>query len=48
VKRAVFAPHTSLIILAVDEANVKTAVAAIHRRRQDMNHRARSGPAICP
>jgi len=41
VKRAVFAPHTSLIILAVDERNVKAAVAAIHRRRQDMNHPTR-------
>ena len=37
IKRGVFAPHTSQIILVVEEKNVKATVAAIHRRKQELN-----------
>jgi len=37
IKRGVFAPHTSQIILVVDESNVGATVAAIHAKRYEMN-----------
>jgi aspartate kinase len=37
IKRGIFAPHTSQIILAVDENNVEETVAAIHAKRHEMN-----------
>jgi len=37
IKRGVFAPHTSQIILVVEEKNVNATVAAIHRKRQELN-----------
>jgi len=37
IKRGIFAPHTSQIILVVDESNVGATVAAIHAKRPEMN-----------
>jgi len=37
IKRGIFAPHTSQIILLVDESNVGATVAAIHSKRPEMN-----------
>jgi aspartate kinase len=37
IKRGIFAPHTSQIILVVDESNVNATVAAIHAKRLEMN-----------
>ncbi|MBO3802853.1 MAG: aspartate kinase [Candidatus Brockarchaeota archaeon] len=37
IKRGVFAPHTSQIILVVEEKDVEAAVEAIHMRRSEMN-----------
>jgi aspartokinase len=37
IKRGIFAPHTSQIILLVDENNVGETVAAIHAKRHEMN-----------
>ncbi len=37
IKRGVFAPHTSQIILVVDENKVGATVAAIHAKRPEMN-----------
>jgi aspartate kinase len=37
IKRGVFAPHTSQIILVVDENKVETTVASIHAKRHEMN-----------
>jgi aspartate kinase len=37
IKRAIFAPHTSQIIIVVQEKNVNPAVAAIHLKRSEMN-----------
>ena len=37
IKRGIFAPHTSQIILVVEEKNVKATVAAIHRKKQDLD-----------
>ena len=37
IKRGIFAPHTSQIILAVEENKVAETVAAIHAKRQEMN-----------
>jgi aspartate kinase len=37
IKRGIFAPHTSQIILVVDEKNVAATVAAIHKKKQDLN-----------
>jgi aspartate kinase len=37
IKRGVFAPHTSQIILVVDEEKVGATVAAIHSKRHEMN-----------
>jgi len=37
IKRGIFAPHTSQIILVVEEKNVDATVAAIHLKREEMN-----------
>jgi aspartate kinase len=37
IKRGIFAPHTSQIIIVVEEENVKLAVAAIHRKMPQLN-----------
>jgi len=37
IKRGIFAPHTSQIILLVDENKVGETVAAIHAKRPEMN-----------
>jgi aspartate kinase len=37
IKRGIFAPHTSQIILVVEEKNVNATVAAIHVKKQEMN-----------
>jgi aspartate kinase len=38
IKRGIFAPHTSQIIIVVAEKNVNATVAAIHRRKTAMNN----------
>ncbi len=37
IKRGILAPHTSQIILVVEEKNVDATVAAIHLKRDKMN-----------
>lgn len=37
IKRGIFAPHTSQIIIVVEEKNVKPAVAAIHQKWAELN-----------
>ncbi|HEX7482275.1 MAG TPA: hypothetical protein VF350_02260 [Candidatus Bathyarchaeia archaeon] len=37
IKRGIFAPHTSQIILVVEEKNVNATVAAIHRKKQELD-----------
>ena len=37
IKRGIFAPHTSQIIIVVDEKNVNATVAAIHKKIKEMN-----------
>jgi aspartate kinase len=37
IKRGIFAPHTSQIILVVEEKNVAATVAAIHKKKQEFN-----------
>ncbi len=37
IKRGIFAPHTSQIILVVEEKNINATVAAIHQKKQDLN-----------
>ncbi len=37
IKRSIFAPHTSQIIIVVDDKNVNATVAAIHAKKQDLN-----------
>lgn len=37
IKRGIFAPHTSQIILVVEETNVGATVAAIHQKKQELN-----------
>ncbi len=37
IKRGIFAPHTSQIILVVEEKNVDATVAAVHLKRDEMN-----------
>jgi aspartate kinase len=37
IKRGIFAPHTSQIIIVVEEKNVKVAVAAIHLKMAELN-----------
>ena len=38
IKRGIFAPHTSQIILVVEEKNVGPTVAAIHLKKQELNN----------
>ncbi len=38
IKRGIFAPHTSQIIIVVEERNVNTAMAAIHLKRDELNN----------
>jgi len=38
IKRGIFAPHTSQIIIVVEEKNVNATVAAIHLKKTDMNN----------
>jgi aspartate kinase len=37
IKRGIFAPHTSQIIIVVEERKVNATVAAIHRKKAEMN-----------
>jgi len=37
IKRSIFAPHTSQIIIVVEDKNVKTAVAGIHMKMAELN-----------
>jgi aspartokinase len=37
IKRGIFAPHTSQIIIVVEERNINATVAAIHLRMAEMN-----------
>jgi aspartate kinase len=37
IKRGIFAPHTSQIIIVVEEKNVKPAVASIHQKLAELN-----------
>ena len=37
IKRGIFAPHTSQIILVVEEKNVNATVSAIHLKKQELN-----------
>ena len=37
IKRGILAPHTSQIILVVEEKNIDATVAAIHLKRDEMN-----------
>jgi aspartate kinase len=37
IKRGIFAPHTSQIIIVVEEKKVNATVAAIHRKKAEMN-----------
>jgi aspartate kinase len=37
IKRAVFAPHTSQIIIVIEDKDVGTTVSAIHRKMAEMN-----------
>jgi aspartate kinase len=37
IKRSIFAPHTSQIIIVVEDKNVKATVASIHRKMADLN-----------
>jgi len=43
IKRGVFAPHTSQIMIVVEEKNVKPAVAAIHQKWTELNRKQRIG-----
>ena len=38
IKRSVFAPHTSQIIIVVEERNVNSALAAIHLKKAEMDN----------
>jgi aspartate kinase len=44
IKRGIFAPHTSQIILVVEEKNVNATVAAIHQKKQELNKTPPSWP----
>jgi len=37
IKRGIFAPHTSQIIIVVEEKNINATVAAIHLKKQELN-----------
>jgi aspartate kinase len=38
IKRAIFAPHTSQIIIVVEDKNVNPTVSSIHLKRAEMNN----------
>ena len=40
IKRGIFVPHTSQIIIVVEEKNVNATVAAIHLKMQEMNRQS--------
>ncbi len=40
IKRGIFAPHTSQIILVVEEKNINATVAAIHLKKLELNNKA--------
>jgi aspartate kinase len=44
IKRGIFAPHTSQIILVVEEKNVAATVAAIHSKKQELNKQPPNWP----
>ncbi len=44
IKRGIFAPHTSQIILVVEEENVHATVAAIHQKKQELNKKPPNWP----
>ena len=44
IKRGIFAPHTSQIILVVEEKNVNATVAAIHMKKQELNKQPPNWP----
>jgi aspartate kinase len=44
IKRGIFAPHTSQIILVVEEKNVNATVAAIHKKKQELNRQPPNWP----
>ncbi len=44
IKRGIFAPHTSQIILVVEEKNVHATVAAIHQKKQELNKKPPNWP----
>ena len=44
IKRGIFAPHTSQIILVVEEKNINTTVAAIHLKKQALNQQPPDWP----
>ena len=46
IKRAIFAPHTSQIILVVEEKNVNATVAAIHLKMQEMKKPPKQRPIL--
>jgi hypothetical protein len=37
IKRGIFAPHTSQIIIVLEDKNVKAAVASIHLKMDELN-----------
>jgi aspartokinase len=37
IKRGIFAPHTSQIIIVVEDKNVKATAAAIHQKMIELN-----------
>ncbi len=44
IKRGIFAPHTSQIILVVEEKNVNATVAAIHQKKLDLSRQPPNWP----
>jgi aspartokinase len=42
IKRGIFAPHTSHIIVVVEDKNVKATVAAIHLKMAEFNNQLNS------
>ncbi len=46
IQRGIFAPHTSQIILVVEEKNINATVAAIHQKKQDLNKTPPDWPMV--
>jgi aspartate kinase len=44
IKRGIFAPHTSQIILVVEEKNVNATVTAIYKKKQELNNNPPNWP----